>query len=100
MFVLRFFALLAFFATSFAAENFLLEDSGDANKFTSDGIVIESGNQTVSNHGWTEYKQCDSKWGSNKLGTCSQTICSAGCAMSSVAMILKTKVNDYDRSEL
>merc|ERR1711870_23731 len=38
---------------------------------------------------WTLYKQCDSSWGNKKLGTSSsQTICSAGCAMSSVAMAL------------
>ena len=43
--------------------------------------------------GWTLYKQCDSAWGSQELGTCSDTICSAGCAMSSVAMILSTKAN-------
>lgn len=42
--------------------------------------------------GWVSYKQCDSKWGANQLGTCSSdTICTAGCAMSSVAMILTTK---------
>jgi len=32
------------------------------------------------------YKQCDSQWSSQRLGTSSNTICSAGCAMSSVAM--------------
>ena len=73
-------------------ENRLTADSGDANKFSSDGMIIKSGNETVQSYGWTEYKQCDSKWGNNQLGTCSQTICSAGCAMSSVAMILTTKV--------
>ena len=31
------------------------------------------------------YKQCDSRWGSNKLGS-STTICKSGCLMSSVAM--------------
>lgn len=35
------------------------------------------------------FNQCDSRWKYNRLGTCSHTICSAGCAMSSVAMILK-----------
>lgn len=50
--------------------------------------------------GWTMYKQCDSKWGSNKLGTCSDTICSAGCAMISVAMILKTKGTNKDPGSL
>jgi len=44
-----------------------------------------------TSHGWVVYKQCDSSWSSQQLGTCSETICSAGCAMSSVAMILATK---------
>lgn len=34
------------------------------------------------------FKQCDSKWGNEQLGTSSNTICKAGCAMSSVAMAL------------
>ena len=34
------------------------------------------------------YKQCDSRWGSDKLGTSGQTICQAGCLMSSVAMVI------------
>ena len=34
------------------------------------------------------YKQCDSKWGSDRLGTSSNTICKAGCLMSSVSMVL------------
>jgi len=37
------------------------------------------------------YKQCDSRWGSRHLGTSSQTICSAGCAMSDVSMILASE---------
>eukprot|EP01092_Planopodium_desertum_P011671 TRINITY_DN5358_c0_g1_i1.p1 TRINITY_DN5358_c0_g1~~TRINITY_DN5358_c0_g1_i1.p1 ORF type:complete len:188 (+),score=22.64 TRINITY_DN5358_c0_g1_i1:97-660(+) len=38
---------------------------------------------------WILYKQCNSTYGSNHLGTSgSETICSAGCAMSSVSMIL------------
>lgn len=40
---------------------------------------------------WTLYKQCDGQWAHNPLGTSSNTICSAGCAMSSVAMSLTTK---------
>ena len=32
--------------------------------------------------------QCDDTWAGQKLGTCGDTICSAGCAMSSVAMYL------------
>lgn len=33
---------------------------------------------------------CDSRWGNLHLGTSSNTICAAGCAMSSVAMTLAT----------
>ena len=41
------------------------------------------------------YKQCDSRWGGQALGTSkSQTICSAGCAMSSTAML----ESSYNRS--
>jgi hypothetical protein len=34
------------------------------------------------------YKQCDSQWANDQLGTSSNTICKAGCLMSSVAMAL------------
>ncbi len=35
------------------------------------------------------YKQCDPKWGKEQLGTSpTETICSAGCLMSSAAMAL------------
>jgi len=44
------------------------------------------------------YKQCDSQWGSETLGTGSNTICAAGCAMSSVSMILATWGEQIDGS--
>ena len=34
------------------------------------------------------YKQCDSRWSSDRLGTSSSTICKAGCLMSSVSMVI------------
>jgi hypothetical protein len=34
------------------------------------------------------YKQCDSRWANDQLGTSKNTICSAGCLMSSAAMAL------------
>jgi len=40
---------------------------------------------------WDLYKQCDPKWGSHKLGTSTNTICAAGCAMSDVSMILASE---------
>mmetsp|Transcript_1872 Transcript_1872/g.4184 ORF Transcript_1872/g.4184 Transcript_1872/m.4184 type:complete len:170 (-) Transcript_1872:87-596(-) len=50
---------------------------------------------------WEVYKQCDSRWGSQELGTCSSsTICSAGCAMTSVSMILKSKGVDVTPATL
>eukprot|EP00049_Salpingoeca_infusionum_P026476 m.25860 g.25860 ORF g.25860 m.25860 type:complete len:187 (+) comp8775_c1_seq1:113-673(+) len=57
-------------------------------------------NATLGCSKWTLYKQCDSSWGNNKLGTSSNTICSAGCAMSSVAMMLKTKGANYNPGTL
>ena len=62
--------------------------------------VINTGGLNVTSHGWTEYKQCDSRWSGQQLGTCSDTICSAGCAMTSVAMILATKGAGKDPSSL
>src|SRR5687768_10902377 len=37
------------------------------------------------------FKQCDSRWGNNRLGTGPETVCQAGCAMSSVSMIINSK---------
>jgi len=51
--------------------------------------VIDT-NET-SRDGWALFKQCDARWSGNQLGTCSLTICQAGCAMSSVAMILNSR---------
>ena len=45
-------------------------------------------------------KQCDGSWGSNNLGTCSYTICSAGCAITSVAMVFKYFGVDTDPGRL
>jgi len=40
------------------------------------------------------FKQCDAKWASERLGTSPNTICSAGCLMSSAAMALNTAGNN------
>lgn len=54
-----------------------------------------------TNYGWVEYKQCDDRWAWQELGLCeSDTLCSAGCAMSSVAMILATKGTGHDPGTL
>ncbi|EFC36358.1 predicted protein [Naegleria gruberi] len=48
-------------------------------------------------------KQCDSTWGSFKLGTSSETICKAGCLITSIISGLngigKTKMNPYEFNE-
>ena len=46
------------------------------------------------------YKQCDSKWGNEQLGTSSNTICKAGCLMSSVAMALSGVGKNYNPGTL
>jgi hypothetical protein len=79
-----------------------MDTAGDVTTFQADPYVYNSTSMTLGgqSHGWTEYKQCDSRWSSQKLGTCSQTICSAGCAMSSVAMIIATRGGNYNPSTL
>jgi hypothetical protein len=57
-------------------------------------------NLNTTSNGWTMYKQCDSQWANQQLGTCDHTICSAGCAMSSVAMILTTKGANHNPGNL
>lgn len=67
----------------------------------SEQILMDfAGKFNVTQDGWTMYKQCDSSWGGNQLGTCSDTICSAGCAMSSVAMMLTTKGTSKNPGQL
>lgn len=74
--------------------------AGDPSKFVADQTVVH--NSTVGGkNGWVSYKQCDSRWGGNQLGWCNGlTICSAGCAMTSVAMMLTTKGANVDPGSL
>ena len=45
----------------------------------------------VCSRDYTYFSQCDSRWGGIQLGWCTEyTICSAGCLISSVSMILNT----------
>ena len=46
------------------------------------------------------YKQCDSNWGNDQLGTSSKTICQAGCLMSSAAMALSGTGHSYNPKTL
>jgi Pyruvate/2-oxoacid:ferredoxin oxidoreductase delta subunit len=65
--------------------------AGNPFKFEVDRTIIYNATETTES-GWVSYKQCDSRWAGQELGYCSgTTICSAGCAMTSVAMMLKTK---------
>ena len=48
-------------------------------------------NSTGGSCTFASYKQCDSRWKDEQLGTSSNTICSAGCAMSSLAMYLSSR---------
>jgi hypothetical protein len=67
--------------------------------------VFEQGstelNETEASNGWTLYKQCGESWSNDMLGTAAgTTICDAGCAMSSLAMALKTKGTDVNPGSL
>lgn len=55
--------------------------------------AVSAANFTRSNvNGIPDWRQCDSRWGKNRLGTCSSnTICSAGCAITSVSMYLASR---------
>ena len=56
---------------------------------------------STSTSDWVSYKQCDPAWGNNLLGYCTDyTICTAGCAMSSVAMMLATRGVSVDPASL
>lgn len=91
-------ALSVFFAASIDSTALEAQTAGDPHKFVADTTKFY--NSTSSSYGWVEYKQCDSRWANQQLGTCSLTICSAGCAMSSVAMMLATKGTGHNPSSL
>lgn len=46
------------------------------------------------------FKQCDPQWKNEQLGTSSNTICSAGCLMSSASMALAGTGHGYNPSSL
>ena len=54
----------------------------------------------VFSRNYPMYKQCDSAWGKDQLGTSSNTICSAGCLMSSAAMALAGTGQNYNPKTL
>jgi hypothetical protein len=66
-------------------------------------IPVHLSNDTVGSlsYGWVEYKQCGGYWANQRLGWCDEyTICTAGCAMTSTAMILATRGVAVDPSSL
>jgi len=65
-----------------------------------EGLELIEPQNASQPEGWTLFKQCDSRWGGHKLGTCGLTICQAGCAMSSAAMMLATKGVNTNPGEL
>jgi hypothetical protein len=92
-------ALCATVSAVCAAEDW--ENVMDATKYVADETIIDTKGLNATSNGWTMYKQCDSQWSGQQLGTCSgTTICSAGCAMTSVAMILQTKGANKNPSTL
>eukprot|EP01033_Poteriospumella_lacustris_P010290 gene10290-7308_t len=100
MFKVFFLAIVALVFAFTVAEDRLTATAGDSSKFIAEPKIYFNATTTGMN-GWVSYKQCDSRWANQELGTCSsQTICSAGCAMTSVAMMLKTKGASVDPSSL
>jgi len=67
-----------------AAEAYIFQSSAVPQGAMIDGLDAANG--------WTLYKQCGQSWSNDMLGTAAGvTICRAGCAMSSVAMIMRTR---------
>lgn len=54
----------------------------------------------ASSRTYPMYKQCDPAWRNDQLGTSSNTICSAGCLMSSAAMALTGTVKEFTPATL
>ena len=74
------------------------QTAGNPRKFAK-GVFYKG--MTYPQSSWSLFKQCDPSWANQELGTCGgTTICAAGCAMSSVAMILRTKGVSIDPSSL
>lgn len=92
MFGTRFFQFFICLILQVTASFALLKDQpADHRNFKSD-TTIRFNSTVVTEGGWTYYSQCDANWAKQRLGFCDgYTICSAGCAMTSAAMLLSTK---------
>jgi hypothetical protein len=63
-------------------------------------VVAQGGSEVDAAGGWVLFKQCGESWSADLIGESSQTICDVGCAMSSVAMALRTKGTPVDPGTL
>ena len=52
----------------------------------SSNICVHAGDANIEIGDWRNWKQCNTEWGSKKIGT--QTICKVGCAATSVTILL------------
>jgi hypothetical protein len=93
-------ALCITFATTYAGDLSFISATAAKLPVSEQKVIESNGLNTTSQGGWVMYKQCDGRWANQQLGTCSDTICSAGCAMTSVAMMLATKGAGKDPSSL
>ena len=51
-------------------------------------VAAAGNNNTVIGINPPSWRQCGSSWSNDRLGTCSDTICQSGCAITSVAMFM------------
>lgn len=95
------FAVIAAAVSASTAPSLKEQTAGDVRLYTTGDKEVVYDPPTAGYQGWVSYKQCDSRWANQQLGTCyATTICSAGCAMTSVAMMLKTKGVNIDPGSL
>ena len=51
-------------------------------------VAAAGSNNTIIGINPPSWRQCGSSWSNDRLGTCSDTICQSGCAITSVAMFM------------
>lgn len=90
--------VLALISVLFSVAAFGQKGVADANR-TMDSDQRNS-NEAQSVINVYSYLQCNQSWSANQMGACSSTICSEGCAMTCVAMLLKTNGVNVDPGQL
>lgn len=60
----------------------------DSSNYVAPAPMFYKTDKTNKEVNFTAYKQCNQTWSSSSLGTCTNTICNSGCAMTVVAMLL------------